>query len=134
VESGRGNESEDILRRLEERLERASDVAERLVAEVAAEASATVAGLSDRVKAPPAGWQVRSDPDADSRTAPEGDPERVLALLHGLRELIPPELQQRVAEALRQLLLAVRALVDWYLERLEQKRSEPAKVQDIPIL
>jgi hypothetical protein len=57
----------------------------------------------------------------------------VLELLHTVRQLIPPELQQRLAEALRQLLLAVRALVDWYLARLEQQRTTPVEVQDIPV-
>ena len=52
----------------------------------------------------------------------------------GVRDLIPPELQQRLLEALRQLLLAVRALIDWYLERLEQRRQTPVAVQDIPVL
>ncbi len=35
---------------------------------------------------------------------------------------------------MRELLLALRALIDWYLERVEQRRREPAEVQDIPIL
>jgi hypothetical protein len=30
--------------------------------------------------------------------------------------------------------MAVRALIDWYLERSERERTEPATVQDIPIL
>lgn len=63
-----------------------------------------------------------------------GDAEQVLELLRAFRELIPAELQQRLAEALRQLLLAVRALIDWYLERLEQRRSTPVEVQEIPVL
>jgi hypothetical protein len=134
VPPGNENNAEDALRRLEERLERASDVAERLVAEVAAEASATAGRLADRVKPPPAGWQFRRDPASEFARSENSDSERILALLQGLRELIPTELQQRVAEALRQLLLAVRALVDWYLERLETPRSEPVEVQDIPIL
>jgi predicted lipid carrier protein YhbT len=55
-------------------------------------------------------------------------------VIQSLRELIPPELQRRVTEALRELLLALRALIDWYLERVERRRAEPAEVQDIPIL
>ena len=35
-----------------------------------------------------------------------------------MRDLIPPELQQRLAEALREVLQALRDLLDWYLERL----------------
>jgi hypothetical protein len=58
----------------------------------------------------------------------------LLQLVHALRDLIPPELQRRLAAAIRELLLALRALIDWYLDRFEQRRREPADVQDIPIL
>ena len=58
----------------------------------------------------------------------------MLQLLRAVRELIPPDLQQRLAEALAQLLLAVKALVDWYLERIEQRRATPVQVQDIPVM
>jgi hypothetical protein len=134
VESSQGSASQEALRRLEERLERASDAAERMVAQAAAEASATAARLTDRLKAAPAGWQAAEEPTEEGKTRVGGDVERVLSLLHGLRDLIPSELQQRLAEALRQLLLAIRALVDWYLERLEQRRVQPVEVQDIPVL
>jgi hypothetical protein len=63
----------------------------------------------------------------------------VAALLDAIRELVPPELERRIADALRELLLAVRALIDWYLERLE-RLGRPGKadeaddrVEDIPI-
>jgi hypothetical protein len=39
-----------------------------------------------------------------------------------------------LAEALRELLLALRALIDWYLERAERRRAAPVEVQDIPIV
>jgi DNA-binding HxlR family transcriptional regulator len=54
-------------------------------------------------------------------------------IFESVRDLIPPDLERRLAEALRELLLALRALIDWYLERAEQRRREPADVQDIPI-
>jgi hypothetical protein len=134
----------DALRRLQAHLDRASGAAERLIAE-AARASVSSAGRvaeaarggaaaaggadPDGVGPPPAGWQAPLD-DADSGA----DLEVLAAVLHSLRDLIPPELQRRVAEALRELLLAVRALIDWYLERAEQRRAAPTEVQDIPIL
>ena len=117
---------EDALRRLEQRLDRASAAAERLVAEAAQTAAKSVP--------PAAGWQA-SDDGADRR--PEGgerDLDAIVALVRSLRDLIPPELQQRLADALRELLLAIRALIDWYLERLDRQRAEPTEVQDIPIL
>jgi hypothetical protein len=128
----------DALRRLEQRLDRASDAAERLIAEATARVTGADArsdghsdarpdgaeGVSDRP--PPAGWH---SPDAPDRS----ETELLTQVLGALRDLIPPELQRRLAEALRELLLAVRALIDWYLERAERRRAEPAVVQDIPI-
>ncbi|MHB8657813.1 MAG: hypothetical protein ACYC91_07630 [Solirubrobacteraceae bacterium] len=34
----------------------------------------------------------------------------------------------------RDLVPAVRALIDWYLERLERRGREPVEVLDVPIL
>ena len=58
----------------------------------------------------------------------------MLGVLASLRDRIPPELQQRLADAVREVLLAVRALIDWFLERSERERAKPRQVQDIPIL
>ena len=113
--------SEERLRRLEQRLDRASAAAERLMAEAAA--SGAGAARADR-QPPPAGWQI---PERDELDA-------LMTLLRSLRDRIPPELQQRLVAALRELLEAIRALLDWYLERLERPRREPTEVQDIPIL
>jgi hypothetical protein len=125
--SGRPEPEEDVLRRLEQRLDRASDAAERLIAEAAANAGR---------RPPPAGWQMPADPSGnragDGRAA--GEIELLAQALQALRNLIPPELQRRIAEALRELLLALRALIDWYLERSEHQRAQPTEVQDIPIL
>lgn len=117
---------EDALRRLEQRLDRASAAAERLVAEAARTAAKSVP--------PAAGWQA---PRADADGAPdrsERDLDAIVALVRSLRDLIPSELQQRLAAALRELLQAIRALLDWYIERLDGQRAEPTEVQDIPIL
>lgn len=142
---------EDPLHRLEERLERASSTAERLIAEVGAAAESR----TDR-RPPRAGWRApddgtghpHSDSDASgSHQAPDPDqsgphgprpPRRpdldaILGLLESLRELIPPDLEQRLLDALRELLSAVRALIDWYLQRLEGHREDATEVQDIPI-
>jgi hypothetical protein len=118
----------DTLSRLEERLGKASEAAERLIAEVG------TAARGPRTP-PPAGWQA-AEPDGDEPQSRRGlgELETLLAVIGSLRELIPPDLQRRLADALRELLLAVRALIDWYLERAQQVRAEPAEVQDIPIV
>jgi hypothetical protein len=123
-EAGSGGAAEDPLRRLEERLDRASDAAERLLSEAAAGATRAAKAASE---IPAAGWQL---PRSGSET---GDLELVAQLIQSLRDLIPDELERRLAEALRELLLALRALIDWYLERGERRRAEPSEVQDIPI-
>jgi hypothetical protein len=110
----------DAIRRLQQRLDQASADAERLISE------ATAAR-----KPPPAGWQA---PGADSERPPlGGDLELLTQLLQSVRDLVPPELERRLAEALRELLLAVRALIDFYLERLGKRDPEPTEVEDIPI-
>jgi hypothetical protein len=151
-----GGAAYEALRRLEERLDRASDAAERLLADAAARAAADAAARGaaaageqphdvaagepaagrpddpDRPGAgtpPPSGWQV---PGSDARGS-ASDLELFANLVQSLRDLIPPELQRRLAEAFRELLMALRALIDWYLDRVEQRRREPAEVQDIPI-
>lgn len=141
--------SEEALRRLEERLSRASEAAERLIAEAAGSAQAAAAGAASAwtssaggetepapsgegppPETPPAGWQTPLS-EEDRRS---GDLELLIQFVQSVRELIPPELQRRLAEALRELLLAIRALIDWYLERSEQRRAGGNEVQDIPIL
>ena len=87
-------------------------------------------GAGDEPDLPPAGWQTAED---NSRgPTPELDP--LVALVQAMRDLIPPDLQRRLIAAFREVLLALRALIDWYLERIEHKREQGFEVQDIPIL
>ncbi len=136
---------EAALRRLEQRLDRASEAAERLIAEAAARAAGQLGGGEHHEhpsEPPPAGWQRREAGDAGPRgsagsgagSRAEGEVDLLLHVLSSLRDRIPPELQRRLGDALREVLLAVRALIDWYLERSERQRTEPVEVQDIPIM
>jgi hypothetical protein len=43
-------------------------------------------------------------------------------------------LRRRLGDAVRELLTAVRALIDWYLERVERPAPSASDVRDIPIL
>jgi Spy/CpxP family protein refolding chaperone len=134
-EGAAGRGAHDALRALEQRLDRASEAAERLIAEAAATSASTASSAprGSAEKPPPAGWQAPSDSPREPG-APGGDLELLAQVLQSLRDLIPPELQRRLAEALRELLMAVRALIDWYLERTERRTSEPTEVEDIPII
>ena len=114
------DEPRDALRRLEQRLTSASDAAERLIAEAARTS-----------RPPPAGWQAN---DTQDERPGGGEFEALIQAVYSLRELIPPDVLQRLAAALKELLLAIRAVIDWYLERLERRRTEQAsEVEDIPI-
>lgn len=140
----------DALRRLEERLDRAAEAAERLLADAVARAAVSSDSPSSpepasepaptdggptpsRGKPPPAGWQI---PGAGGPAAGGGGSELdlLVSLWSAVRDRIPPELQKRLAEAIREVLLAVRALIDWYLERAQRPASNSSRVQDIPIL
>lgn len=118
------DEQSEALRRLEERLGRASATAERLIAEAAR------MGSSDRP--PLAGWDAPTDEQGDA-TRSGGELDLLLQAIRTVRELIPPDVLERLAEALRELLRAIRALIDFYLERLDRGPAEPAELQDIPI-
>jgi hypothetical protein len=124
----------DALRRLEDRLDRASAAAERLIAQAGAEAAARVTGAArGPVRPPPAGWQTPEEARPEGAAA-AGDIELLSQVVRSIRDLIPPDLERRLAEALRELLLAMRALIDWWVDRLDRGRPEPAEVEDIPIV
>ncbi len=105
-------------------------MAEAVAAGAAGAGASGGAGSAGR-EPPAAGWQ---SPASDASADRDSDLDALVLLLRSLRDLIPLELQRRLIEALRELLHAIRALIDWYLERLEHPRAEPAEVQDIPIL
>jgi hypothetical protein len=108
----------DVLR---ERLERTQDAVKRLADE-------TAAGARERV--PPRGWAAPG-PDREG----PGELAALVALLDSARGLVPRELQQQFAELVRELLLLVRALIDFYLDRAGRARPGDAQVEveDIPI-
>jgi hypothetical protein len=72
---------------------------------------------------------ARELPRHDSRD----ELDALVGLLRALRELVPPELQQQVSELIRQVLLVLRAIIDYWVERLDPPRAAEVDVQDIPI-
>lgn len=64
------------------------------------------------------------------------DLEALERLWSALLEAVPPELRARLLAALRELLEALRALIEWLLGRLERPGpdGEPPTVREIPVL
>ena len=56
----------------------------------------------------------------------------LFAIAEALRRGVPRELQGQFNSLLREVLLTLRALIDWYLERLDRAERGP-EVEDIPI-
>jgi len=117
---------DDPLARLRERIAATQEAAERLAGEAAEARRIAAEG-----RVPPAGWATPSD-----REAQREELLALAALLQALRDLVPHELQQQVTEVIRQILLLIRAIIDWWVDRLESGRpaapAEPA-VEEIPI-
>src|SRR4051812_22162495 len=99
----------------------AYEAAERLVAEAHRRAEEAAAST------PPTGWASPGPKSAGP------DLNALLALLESVKHTLPPELARQLADALRELLIVIRAILDYSIERLERPpRGEP-EVEDIPI-
>ena len=73
----------------------------------------------------------------DAGAPPPPRPGRVdlaalFVLLDAVRRAVPRELEGRFTALIRELLLTLRSLIDWYLERLDRPARGP-RVEDIPI-
>src|SRR3954451_6275814 len=98
--------------------------ADRLVREAEAAARARTGEV------PPAGYEGER---AQGERSAFGDLQALAGLLETARTSVPPELARQIADAARELLVALRALIDWWIERLEREPERPVEVEDIPI-
>ena len=78
--------------------------------------------------------RTATSPALRGRAAPPArpDPAALFQMLDGMRRMAPRELEDQITNLIREFLLTLRSLIDWYLERLDNKPAEP-KVEDIPI-
>jgi hypothetical protein len=60
------------------------------------------------------------------------DPAALFAMLDGMRRMAPRELEDQITNLIREFLMTLRSLIDWYLERLDAPKKE-REVEDIPI-
>ena len=98
--------------------------AERLVRE-ATERAEKLAG-----EVPPSGYE----PPGPAAGPAFPDLSSLTSLLELARSSLPPDLQRQLAQALRELLIALRAVLDYSIDRLEPGPPPPsATVEDIPI-
>ena len=124
-------DEDDALADLRARIEATREAAERLAGD------ATGARAEwERGEVPRSGWATPADQQQST-----DELRSLAALLGSLGELMPPELVAQFRELMRQLLLLVRALIDWWVQRIDGALVGPAKaeangdpyVEDIPI-
>jgi len=84
--------------------------------------------------APPPGWEAFWEARSQQPPPRAGAPDlsALVAIVEALRAMVPRELSDQLAALLREALLTLRALIDWYLERLDAPRAEPV-IEEIPI-
>ena len=100
---------------------------------------------------PPSGWCARRPPRPRRPRAPRAsrraagrrrgrpsngqfpDLTALLALVDAARGALPPELAWALVDALRELLIALRAVLDYSIERLDRPGPSEPRVEDIPI-
>lgn len=111
---------DDPIAALRERIRSTAQAADRLAGEATGDGATGAAGATA---------------DDARREA-----QALAALLAMLRDVLPEELRHQVSDLIRQVLLLVRAVIDYYLLRLEP-RADPAGsggpgepvVEDIPL-
>ncbi|HEX6653161.1 MAG TPA: hypothetical protein VF072_10490 [Thermoleophilaceae bacterium] len=74
---------------------------------------------------------AEEQPRHDHESRPP-DPAALFQMLDGMRRMAPRELEDQITNLIREFLLTLRSLIDWYLERLDTGPAEP-KIEDIPI-
>jgi len=126
----------DSIDDLRSSIDAAHAAADRLVQEATQRARRAEEASREQTRdVPPRGWE---GPRSEGETAGvTPDLAAIMGLLESVRGAVPDELSTQLAEALRELLLALRALIDWYVDRLEGLATgAPASdkdVEDIPI-
>ena len=114
----------DPLSAMRSQVDAAYAAADRLVREAEAAARERAGDL------PPSGYE--GERSAGERSA-FGELQALAGMIEAVRTSVPPELARQLAEAARELLIALRALLDWWIARLERTPDGPVEVQDIPI-
>src|SRR5262245_48590343 len=103
----------------------AYEAAERLVREAHRRAEEAARAAADGV--PANGWA-----SGHQAADPFPDLNALIGLYEAAKDSLPAELLQAVADALRELLIAIRAVLDYSIQRLEHSTPTEPQVEDIP--
>ena len=83
---------------------------------------------------------ARAAGDAGDDSPPRAEQEHLrddvaamAGLVQSLVDLVPADLREQVYEILRQILLLLRAVIDWLVDRLPPVRTGQPVVEDIPL-
>lgn len=80
-------------------------------------------------EAPPSGWASEEEREAAAEL------RALVDVVESLRAMLPQELREQVTEVIRQILVLLRAIIDWLVSRLERdRRGGEVAVEDIPLL
>lgn len=119
----------DPLAALREHVRSAQAAAERLAEAAGARPAEPHREPDGTADTPPHGWASESDRETAAEL------RALVDLVESLRAMLPDELRQQLTEVIRQLLLLLRAIIDWLVARVEREgRGREVEVQDIPIL
>lgn len=124
-----GDGTQEALAAMRFQVDAAHAAAERLVRDAEAAAREHVRDV------PSQGWASEPARPEEAGSSVEAL-KAIVALLEVARGAVPPELAHQFAGALRELLVAVRALIDFALERLDQPAAagpQAVDVEEIPI-
>src|SRR5215207_7971780 len=114
---------EPLVADLRERLRETTEAARKLAEEARTDEGGRDPGAD---RPPPRGWESpRSEQSRSTDIADLVMLAEQTSLLVGevVRNLVPPELRRQFLDALRELLVAVRSLIDWYLDRIGKARE-----------
>jgi hypothetical protein len=77
-------------------------------------------------------WDTWEPPKDAPRLGAGPDLRPLFALIDVMRSTLPAELRDQFNSLVREILLTLRALIDWYLEKLPGEKPG-SQVEDIPI-
>jgi hypothetical protein len=128
----------DPIELLREQIRVATAAAERLLRETTAGTGGPrVAGADPAAdppppeagSVPPSGWAA-----PESAAEATSELQALAQLFAAVRNTLPDEIVQQIVDLIRQLLLVVRAVIDWAVARMERgPRGSEVQVEDIPI-